>query len=446
MKLWIPLVIALVTLTGLPPAASADPVPTTMSFVARLADSGVPVTGTHDLQLQMFDAATNGTSKWLEPHDAVVIPADGVVFLVLGGTVPLDATVFDGGPRFLEIAIDGVTSSSRIPVGSAPYAVRAGVCANADHLQSHLASDFQIRIASACGTGQSIQAINADGSVACETDQDTKFTAGAGLTLSGNAFSVDPSLVQARVSGSCVAGKYIRAIDATGAVTCDVDANTVFTAGSGLQLVGSAFSVNTSVIQARVSGTCGAGQAVQAIDGSGGVTCEPNIANQSASAQTADLFISGTVHTSGLVRAGSESGGTDAPTANLADYSGVVHRRLVSKTAGAGTVIARTDLLQLTHGANIAELDVTFTKPLPTAASIDCYGVDSAANPIAASLSFAVGETCGGGPTCTQQVFAAVTAVSGVTCTVGGIGHTTQVTMHRTSGVWTGFVTSDFNQ
>jgi hypothetical protein len=60
--------------------------------------------------------------------------------------------------------------------------------------------------------------------VTCETDDDTNttYTAGTGLDLTGTTFSVN-STVQQRVTGSCSAGSSIRAIAADGTVTCEAD-------------------------------------------------------------------------------------------------------------------------------------------------------------------------------------------------------------------------------
>jgi hypothetical protein len=46
-----------------------------------------------------------------------------------------------------------------------------------------------------------------------------------------------------------------------------------YTAGAGLTLTGTTFAVNTATLQARVTGTCGAGQAMTAIAANGTVTC-----------------------------------------------------------------------------------------------------------------------------------------------------------------------------
>ncbi len=55
---------------------------------------------------------------------------------------------------------------------------------------------------------------------------------------------------QARVTAPCPAGQSIRAIDALGAVTCEVDDNTTYSAGSGLVLTGTTFSVDPTVFHA----------------------------------------------------------------------------------------------------------------------------------------------------------------------------------------------------
>src|SRR5438477_5972235 len=52
-----------------------------------------------------------------------------------------------------------------------------------------------------------------------------------------------------------------------------VDNDTTYSAGYGLTLVGTTFSVNTTTIQSRVTGTCGGANAIQTIAADGSVTC-----------------------------------------------------------------------------------------------------------------------------------------------------------------------------
>jgi hypothetical protein len=110
--------------------------------------------------------------------------------------------------------------------------------------------------------------------------------AGAGLTGGGSgavSLAADTTYLQRRVSGTCAAGSSIRVINADGTVTCETDdggAGTVTSVGSGTGLTGGpittsgTLSVNTAVIQQRVSGTCAVGSSIRAIAADGAVTCQ----------------------------------------------------------------------------------------------------------------------------------------------------------------------------
>ncbi len=67
-------------------------------------------------------------------------------------------------------------------------------------------------------------------------DNDTTYTAGKGLQLAGTVFSIDPTYAQRRV-GACASGSAIREIDENGAVVCETSGIGDITAvypGSGL--------------------------------------------------------------------------------------------------------------------------------------------------------------------------------------------------------------------
>ncbi|HEY7147981.1 MAG TPA: hypothetical protein VH541_06785 [Gaiellaceae bacterium] len=75
-------------------------------------------------------------------------------------------------------------------------------------------------------------------------DTGPAYSAGFGLVLNGTQFNVEPNQVQSRVFDSCAEGSSIRAISQTGNVTCQPDlGGTAYTAGEGLSLNGTEFSV-----------------------------------------------------------------------------------------------------------------------------------------------------------------------------------------------------------
>ena len=107
-------------------------------------------------------------------------------------------------------------------------------------------------------------------------DNDTTYTAGPGLLLIGTTFAPDTTFLQKRVAQACAAGSSIRAISSTGGITCEPDTDTQYSAGSGLILIGTTFSADTTFLQRRVAPTCAAGSSIRAISSTGGVTCEPD--------------------------------------------------------------------------------------------------------------------------------------------------------------------------
>jgi competence protein ComGC len=182
------------------------------------------------------------------------------------------------------------------------------------------ANSKQNRVSGTCAVGSSIREVNADGTVICQLDNGgSSYTAGTGLKLAGSQFSVDNATVQSRVAGVCAAGSAIKEVKPDGQVVCETVGNTgggvagvssvngktagvtlesgsanltvdnsqtgkvvfsvantggsSYTAGLGLTLTGTQFLVDTSKIQARVTGVCDFGTVLAGINLDGTVNC-----------------------------------------------------------------------------------------------------------------------------------------------------------------------------
>ena len=149
---------------------------------------------------------------------------------------------------------------------------------------------LQTRVNGECPAGESVAGILADGSAHLRARSGQRRhdhrrhhqrrPHGRRHRPAMSGIGVDPSAIQSRVTGSCSAGNVIQEINEDGTVTCEqTGTGTVTSVGSGFGLTGGpitgsgSIAADPTVLQQRVSGTCGGSTAVQSVSQAGGVSC-----------------------------------------------------------------------------------------------------------------------------------------------------------------------------
>lgn len=107
---------------------------TAITYQGRLNDNSVAANGNYQMQFSLYDAISGGTQVGATVENANVSVTNGIF------TTQLDfgANAFDGGERFIEIAVrrnsseSYVTLDPRQPITSAPYATRARFATTAE--------------------------------------------------------------------------------------------------------------------------------------------------------------------------------------------------------------------------------------------------------------------------------------------------------------------------
>jgi len=199
----------------------AGPLGSAFTYQGQLRREGEPVSNDCAMAFRLYDQGTGGSQ--VGPTITTTVPISAGLF-----TANLDfgSGVFNGQARWLGITVkcpgDGdYAHLGRQGLTAAPYALYA-LAAPWNGLTG--VPDLQQRVSGVCSVGYAIRQVNADGSVVCEQDGDTTYSAGFGLDLIGTQFSVMTNTVQARVSGACAVGSTIRAVNADGTVICQTNA------------------------------------------------------------------------------------------------------------------------------------------------------------------------------------------------------------------------------
>jgi hypothetical protein len=117
-------VLTVMALAALASLATAD-VPQMLNYQGKLTDSlGEPLDTTVSITFTIYDDSSGETSKWTETQPTVTV-VGGLFNVVLGGSVSIDDSVFNGPGRFLGIQVGTdpeITPRTRLI--SAPYSHR----------------------------------------------------------------------------------------------------------------------------------------------------------------------------------------------------------------------------------------------------------------------------------------------------------------------------------
>ncbi|MFH1687705.1 MAG: tail fiber domain-containing protein [bacterium] len=97
--------------------------PGLIDYQGYIEDSGSPITDTVSMTFTIYDAATDGNSKWTETQSTVAI-IEGIFNVTLGSSTAINDSVFYGDSRYLEISVAGSTLSPRTRIASSAYSLR----------------------------------------------------------------------------------------------------------------------------------------------------------------------------------------------------------------------------------------------------------------------------------------------------------------------------------
>jgi hypothetical protein len=300
------MLIALLVLT----VAFAQAQTSTFTYQGRLSDGGTPANGTYDLQFKLYDALTLGNLQG--SPDTVTRTAVNVTNGVFTVQLDFGASGFPGADRYLEISVQHngggyTTLLPRQQLTSTPYAISSAAAASAPWSGiSGVPPGF------------------ADG-----VDNDTTYSAGTGLQLSGTQLSADFNSVQARVSGTCAGNSAISGISANGQVICVV--------GNFVLKSGDTMTGGLTLPSLTLTGN--------------GVITAPRVENSASDPATASASNSGRLYLNTGTKALKFSDGTA--------WQSVVTANLATSTSGATPSVTNLTVLVLNYTTVTTITDLT---------------------------------------------------------------------------------------
>ena len=177
---------------------------------------------------------------------------------------------------------------------------------------------------------------------ACGADADTTYSAGTGLNLAGTQFSADTTYLQRRVSNPCGSGFAIRSINADGTVICEPVGSgdiTAVSAGTGLSGGGTAGDVTLSVATGGITTTLLADNSVTSAKIVDGAVTSDDLGNNSVtSSKIVDGIVTASKIQDGAVT-GSKIAADSIGTSHLSNQSVTVAKVSPSGATADGQAV-----------------------------------------------------------------------------------------------------------
>ncbi|MFH1314216.1 MAG: hypothetical protein ABIJ00_13455, partial [Candidatus Eisenbacteria bacterium] len=127
-------------------AGGAAAIPATINYQGLLEEDGTPVEGSESVTFRIYDGATGGSLLWGETQ-TVNFDA-GVFSVLLGSTLPITSSVFDGSRRWISVSVAGgaelLPRGEIVSVGYAYHAASSDLASYADAAGHSLTSDYAV--------------------------------------------------------------------------------------------------------------------------------------------------------------------------------------------------------------------------------------------------------------------------------------------------------------
>lgn len=362
-------------------------VPLMMNYQGAVNDAtGSPVNGNGFFKFAIVDQAGT-TAYWAndgttvdgtEPRSSVtVVVTDGKFAVKLGdpdvtNMSSLPTSVFDNAQLFLRVWFSVDNSNFEqfnndiqiVSTGFAFKAANADRAAIADEVANIDPAQIQSRVTGACLNGDTISAINENGSVECQPDDGAVYTAGAGINITANQISISS------VSNAQIADLAWSKLTGVPAGFADgVDNDTTYTGGTGISIAGSTISISSAGVGSEQI----ADDSIAAVDIGAGAVGSSEILNNSITASDIGANAVG----SSELAANSVGGAHLAP-----GFVSIPPSAFVNQKVGAAGCERWISSTQFYWSSTSTDLSCLAYAPvtLPHGASIDgisCYITDS---------------------------------------------------------------------